>query len=290
MAQWAGGAGQMVEQATDGLRGTVREASPWVTWLGRFGFVCKGLVYLLIGVLAGQAALGRGGATTDAQGALSRMLEAPFGQVLIGLIGIGFLGYAMWRFVQAALDTEGKGADAKGLCVRAGYVVSGAIHTILAVSALRLVQGDSGGQGGDQSAQDGAARLLEQPFGQVFIVLLGLGLAGAAAFQGLRAFKADFRKKLRAGEMSARETEFATKTGRLGYAARGVTFGTMSLFLLLAAVRHEPGEAKGLAGSLAALLEQAYGPMLLAIVAAGLIAYGLYMFVEARYRRMRMRE
>ena len=286
MTQPTAHAVQIKDQAAGHARTAAHEASPWITGLGRLGFACKGAVYLLIGVLAVQAAMGRGGTTTDTSGALRHIVEAPFGKALLALIALGLAGYALWRFVQALLDTDGKGADLKGLWARGGYVLSGVIYTSVALAALRLMQGTGEGGNGDQAAQDWTARLLAQPFGVVWVVLVGLGVLGSAAVQFIRAAKAEFRKELNTQEMDGRTQEFATRAGRIGHAARGVTFGITGVYLLVAALHQSPQEARGLAGALATLTEQPYGPLLLGVVAAGLAMYGLYMFVAARYRRM----
>ena len=114
-----------VDAVRDGAERATREATPWIEGLGRFGYVAKGVVYLVIGVLAVQAALGQGGGTTDQRGALAQVAAAPFGQVLLFLLTIGLLGYAVWRFVQAAKDTEGKGSEPKGLLRAPGTLGSG---------------------------------------------------------------------------------------------------------------------------------------------------------------------
>lgn len=277
---------RVVAQAANRAAGAAREASSWITALGRLGFACKGVVYLAIGVLAGKLVLGQGGATTDAQGVLVRVLEAPFGRLGLGVVAVGLAGYVLWRLVQAVLDTDAKGTDAKGLLARAGYLVSAVIHTTLAVAALRLLLGAGGSDSGDQSAQDWTARLLAQPFGAVLVALAGLAVLGSAAFQFHRAYKADFQKTLRNDRMGPREQNFAIRTGRLGHAARGVSFGVIGIFLIVAAAQRDPAEARGLAGALETLVQQPYGPFILGVVAAGLVAYGLYMFVEARYSRM----
>lgn len=277
---------QIKDQVTGQARSAAHEASPWITGVGRLGFACKGAVYLLIGILAIQAAMGRGGTITDTSGALQHIIDAPFGKGLLGLIALGLAGYVLWRFVQALLDTDNKGTELKGLWARGGYLLSGVIYSSLALAALRLMQGTGDGGNGDQAAQDWTARLLAQPFGVAFVVLVGLGVLGSAAVQFMRAAKADFRKELNTQEMDGRTQDFATRAGRIGHAARGVTFGITGVYLLVAALHQSPEEARGLAGALAVLLEQPYGPVLLGVVAAGLAMYGLYMFVEARYRRM----
>ena len=276
--------------AANTARETVHEASPAVIWLGRFGFAAKGVAYVLIGVVAARVALGVGGAITDSQGVLQHIVEMPFGNLLLLVLAIGLAGYTLWRIVQALLDTEHKGTELKGLWARGGYLISAGIYATLTLTAARmLVDAGAGAGSGEGKAQDWTARLIEQPFGPWLVALVGLCLLSSAGFQFFRAATADFRKRLQTGAMSAGEQDFAIAAGRFGHVARGITFGIMGLFLMLAAFRHEPGEAKGLAGALHILTEQPFGPQLLGIVAGGLVLYGLYMFVESRYRRMVLR-
>jgi hypothetical protein len=278
-----------VRVAADRAASTAREASPGLVWLGRFGLVAKGVVYVLIGIMAARAALGSD-RTTDSQGALERIQQMPMGPVLLVGVAVGLAGYTLWRMVQAFLDTEDKGSDLKGVWVRGAYLVSGVIHAALTLTAARMVlNGGEGAGSGEGAAQDWTARLLEQPFGPWLVAIVGGVLIGSAAFQLFRAVTADFRDRLQASRMSEREQIFAIWAGRAGYVARGVTFGIMGLFLMLASFEQEPGEAKGLAGALNALAEQPYGSLLLGVVATGLALYGLYMFVEARYRRIVVR-
>jgi uncharacterized membrane protein YidH (DUF202 family) len=266
-----------------------RGASPWIEGLGRFGFAAKGVVYGVIGILAVQAALGRGGGTTDQRGALARIAEAPFGTVLLVVLIVGLFGYGAWRFVQAAEDTENKGSEPKGLLARAVYAGVGLIYFTLAFSALRLLLGSGSGGGSTQQTQDWTARLMGHPLGALLIGLIGAAVIANGAFQLYRAYSAKFREKLRTDEMDANQVDLVTKIGRAGYAARGVAFGLIGLFLVLAALHNNPGEARGLDGALAALAEQPFGPYLLLLVAAGLVAYGIFALVEARYRRMLLR-
>jgi hypothetical protein len=278
---------QAAHQARSAARETVREASPALIWLGRCGFAAKGVVYVLIGVAAARAALGTGDQTIDSHGALGRIMEMPFGTWLLGAVALGLLGYTVWRVVQALMDTEHKGTDLKGLWARGSYLLSAAIYATLTLAAVRLVI-DAGAESGNSegAAQDWTARLLEQPFGPWLVALVGIGLIASAAFQIIRGVTAEFRDRLQTSSMSAREQEVAVSAGRFGHLARGATFGVMGLFLVLAAFRQDPGEAKGLAGALNALAQQPYGPLLLAAVATGLALYGVYMFMEARYRRI----
>jgi hypothetical protein len=275
-------------RARDTARETVREASPGLIWLGRCGLAAKGAVYVLIGVAAARAALGTGDQTIDSHGALGRIAEMPFGTWLLGAVALGLVGYTVWRAVQALLDTEHKGSDPKGLCVRGTYLLSAAIYATLTLAAVRLLVGAGGSTNGEGAAQDSTARLLEQPFGPWLVALVGLGLIASAAFQVRRAITGEFRDRLQTSSMGAREQTLAVWAGRFGHVARGVTFAIMGLFLVLAAFRQNPGEAKGLAGALNSLADQPYGPVLLGAVACGLALYGVFMFLEARYRRIVM--
>lgn len=269
---------QVIQQAS---------ANPWVERLARFGYVAKGIVYIIIGVLALLTAFGRGGETTDSRGALERIVTQPFGQILLGAVAVGLVGYALWRFVQAGADPEGKGTGFKGVAVRLGYAFSGVLHAGLAFTAVQLVlSAGNDRRGRGDATQDWTARALSLPLGRWLIVIAGLGIIGFGIFQLGKAYTAKFRKKLRLNEMSNTEQTWATRGGRLGFAARGIVFGVIGVFLVQAALRYDPSRAQGVGGALDALARQSYGSIILGVVALGLIAYGLFMFVEARYRRL----
>jgi hypothetical protein len=199
-------------------------------------------------------------------------------------IGVGIVGYALWRFVQAFMDTENKGSGPKGIAVRIGYAVIAFVHLGLAISAFAMVSGGSA-SGGD-SARGWTAQLMAQPFGRWLVAIVGALVVGYGAAQFRRAYTAKFREKLRLREMSGREDKLATRLGRMGYAARGVVFGIVGAFFIAAAIHTDPQEARGLDGALQTLAAQPWGWAALGAVALGLTAYGLFMFVEARYRRM----
>jgi hypothetical protein len=261
-----------------------QNTSLWVDRLARFGYAAKGIVYSLIGLLAVQTVIGAGGQTTDAQGALKTISRQPLGQFLLLLIGIGLIGYVVWRFVQAIQDPEHHGSDGKGIAQRLGYGISGIIYAGLAWTALQLAFGGSSG-GNSNSTQDWTARLLSQPFGRWLVGLLGAFIIGLGIYQLYKAYTAKFRNKLKLREMSHEEETWAMRTGRCGLAARGIVFGLIGIFLIQAARQYDPNQAIGLDGALQTLAQQPYGPWLLGIVALGLVAYGIYMIVQARYRR-----
>jgi hypothetical protein len=194
--------------------------------------------------------------------------------------------YAIWRIVQAVKDTENKGSDAKGIARRIGYAAIGVIHIGLAYSAAQLIFGSGGESRGDAASKEWTATLLEQPFGQWLVGAVGLGFIAFAASQFYKAFTAKFREKLKTNEMDKKTQTFATRSGQAGLSARGVVFGIIGFFLIQAALHSNAGEARGLSGALRALEQQSYGQWVLGVVALGLVAYGFYMFVLARYRRI----
>ena len=275
-------AGQVGEQA----QWAAHRASPVIVALGRFGYAAEGLVYALIGIIAVQVALGHGGATTDNKGALTRIAQAPFGRFLLIAIALGFVGYACWRFLQAALDPERKGTDARGIATRIGYAITGAIHLAFAVSAIGLLQTGDAGVTSDTAVKGGTAQLLAKPLGQWIVAIVGLGVLSMAGFQLYRSAQAGFRKNARINEMSSQEERGYTMLGRVGYAARGFVFAVIGLFLLIAARTANPEEARGLDSALAILASQPFGPWILGAVALGFVAYGLFLFAEARYHRI----
>lgn len=256
----------------------------WVERLARFGYAAKGVVYAIVGVLAVQAAVSSRGKTTDTTGALGTVAAQPFGKFLLFFLTIGLIGYVLWSFVQAIKDPEHKGDDPKGIARRLGYAGTGLAYGSLAISAFQLMLGNS--SGGGNSRQDWTATMLEQPFGQWLVGTIGALVIGFGFYKLYTAYKAKFRKQLKLQEMSQTEQTWAIRIGRFGEAARGIVFTMIGFFVIQAARQYDPNEVRGLDGALQVLARQPYGPWLLGIVALGLVAYGIHMGVQAKYRRI----
>jgi len=264
------------------------KASPFIEKFARFGYAAKGVVYVVVGALAAVAAFGNGGATTGSRGALQTIAHQPFGQVLLGVVALGLAGYAMWQFIRAIEDPENEGADGKAIAKRVGFFISGAIHFALVMYAISITFGTSGGGSGadDAGAKSWSAKAMSYPMGRWLVAAAGVGILCYGVWQLIRAFQANLDKRLRLGEIKPETRRFVVAVSRFGLASRGVVFAIIGVFLALAAYRENPNEARGLAGALRTLQEQPYGPWLLGIVAFGLIAYGIYEFVKARYRQI----
>jgi hypothetical protein len=252
--------------------------------LTRIGFACKGVVYFLIGLLALMAAFGEGGDTTDQKGAIERISTQPFGGVALLLVAVGMFAYAAWRMISAVKDTEGEGHDGKGIGKRLTHFFSGLIHASIGVYALRILIGD-GGPGGE-ATQTWTARALQVPAGKWLIIALGVAIIAGGFVQMREAISESFMKHLRTMQMSGDEKRWAVRAGKWGYSARGVVFAIMGIFLMFAGLRANPQEARGLEGVLDTIATKPFGQIMLAFVAAGLACYGVYCFVEAKYRRV----
>lgn len=273
---------RQLEQLPKQAMGAAREAAnnPWVERLARLGYAVRGLVYGLVGVLAAQAAFGMGGKTTDTTGALATLEVQPFGQFILYVVALGLFGYGLGRILDGALDFEHKGTDAKGIGTRLGYVGQGLVSIGLAATALRIALIAKTSDGGAATEQSLTASLLQKPFGVALVCIIGAAVLGVAGYALYQAYSARFMKHMKQND------EWIKRLGQFGYAARGVVFAIIGLFIIQAALAYDPQKVVGLGGALAAVAQRPFGQILLGVVALGLIAYGLFMFVQARYRRV----
>ena len=256
----------------------------WIEHLARFGFAARGLVYILVGVLAAEAAA-VGGRATDAHGAIQAIgQQQHFGTLLLLVVALGLAAYAVWRFAQAWLDLEHKGNDVQALATRATFVVSGLGHAALAISAVSLAVGLQ--RGHSNAVRTWVTRVLSAPHGRWVVAAVGLAVIGTGVYQFYKAYMALFENDLLISEMSADARLWSRRVGRAGLTARGVTFGVIGWFLLRAGLDANAHEARGVAGALRLLGRQDEGHWLLFVVAVGLAAYGFSSLVDARYRRV----
>ncbi|MFZ7127637.1 MAG: DUF1206 domain-containing protein [Desulfobacterales bacterium] len=249
--------------------------------VARFGYGARGIIYLIIGTLAVQAAFTAGGRVTDSKGALVTVLQQPFGQTLLGIVAAGLVCYALWRFVQAVLDADRHGRGIKGLTIRAGLMISFLTHISLAFLAVSLIFGWS--TGGGNSTQGWTAWLLSLPWGRWAVGTLGVIVIGVGAAHFRKAWKAQFERRLK---IQQDDLKWILPVCRFGLMARGVVFAIVGGFFITAAVKFSSGEARGFQGALEALRQQPYGSWLFAVVAVGLVAFGVYSIVQSLYRRI----
>ena len=242
--------------------------------LARAGLVAKGSSYALVGALAIGVALGIGGKATSQQGAMQTLAGDPVGGVLIALLAAGFAAYAAWRAVQAV--TGDAWAERLVCAVRA------LVYAAFAFTAARILTGAGGGSQNGK-ARKATAAVLGWPGGTWLVGAVGLVLIGVGLWNLYSGVSGSFEDAWVGGRGEEAE-KWGVRAGVVGHAARFVVFALIGAFAIDAAATYDPQKAVGLDGALQKLSHQAYGDVLLGVTAAGLIAYGAYCFVDARYR------
>ena len=263
-------------------------SNPWVERLERFGFVMRGLIYFIIGVLALQLAIGAGGATATPTSAIALIGRQPEGKLLLVIVAVGLAGYSLWGFVRAIFDPLGRGTDAKGLLARAGFFFSGVSYALLLIPVVLTLLNKPSTSTASSTAGVPAA-LLTGPYGKWIIVAFGLFWIAAGAAQVITGYKAKFTRDLNTGSMSAQEIKMVTWLGRIGYVARGTVFALVGVIILQTAFAVGARQAQGFDGALAALAHAPYGEILLGVVAIGLMMFGAYSALCAKWNKVGMR-
>ena len=275
---------EVKERSQDALERAAR--STWLERLARAGLVARGLLYVVVAALAVQVARGHEDARADKQGALQTVVRQPLGRVLVLLLTVGFAGYALWRFVEAAVGPADEPDSRKATFKRAGYAARGALYALLSVSAIKLFIWSNKAAVSENAEVDWTARVLNWPGGTWLVLGAGLVVLGAGLYIGWRGISGKFRKRLKALEMDRAERRWTRVLGTIGMVARMLVLLVIGVLLVAAARQHDPGRAVGIDGALKRLADRSYGPALLVLVACGLAAYGLYSFAEARFRRI----
>ena len=263
----------------------VEAVAPWVEHLARMGYAAKALLYITIGILAAQAGLGQGGRTTDTRGAMQAMYGVTWGRVVLMIVAAGLLGYALWRLVEAVLDPERRGTGFKGTALRLGFAGRAVFHGALGIAALRLAAGDLS-SGSDGQPRYWTERAFGLPGGELLVWLAAASIIGYGLYQLYRAWATKLGRQLQLDRIPDPALGVLVGVSRFGIAARGVVFCLIGFFLARAAAQHDAGEAGGLRESLRAVAGWGRWPFV--VVALGLVAYGVYELVNARFRRIRV--
>lgn len=268
-------------------RQRVREAArgPVTEGAARAGLAARGVIYLLIGLLALRIALGDHGKQADRSGAVQEIAHHPFGAVLLWALGAGLAGMALWRLSEAFFGSVG--LDGKKTGKRLLALARCVVYVFAAYSVLAFAAGSGGGnRSSDRQSRDVTARALDLPAGQWIVGAAGIGVVIAGVWIGVRAVRRDYHDDLCLGEMSRRVRRPVDVTGVGGGVARGLVFAAVGCFAVRAAVDYEPGRAKGLDDTLRSFAALPMGPWVLGCVAAGLMLFGLFSFGLARWRRV----
>jgi Domain of Unknown Function (DUF1206) len=263
--------------------GTARQVakSRPVKAAARIGLVAYGITYLLIAWLALQVAFGSGGERTDQNGAFQTIASQPLGQTLLWLLAVGFVAVALWRLEQAVFATAGVQDQSEQIKKRLENGARAVVFAALAIIAARIAMG-SGAQG---TGQEAAAGVLDWPGGRFLVGAVGLALLAIAVVKAKHGWEKKFLEEMSLpSDQHARTT--VERLGQVGSIAKAVSIGLIGVLVVVAAVQFDPAKANGLDPALKALAGQPYGMFLLAIVAVGLAAYGVFCFFDAKYHRV----
>ena len=253
--------------------------------LARFGYICKGFVYVVIGLLAAASVVGRG-SVTDRQGAFQFILDQPFGRLVLLIVSVGLIGYAVWRVVSGFTDSERYGDEPKGLAIRLGSVLRGAFYGWIAIELARQVLlHRGGGKSSDRQTRHWTAQLLDKPFGRWVVAIAGACVIGYGVYQLYCAVSGKLSKKLPTRSIAPPLVALS----RFGLGARAVIFGIIGGSLVSAAIHYNANRARGTPGAMRTLAAQPFGGVLLVLIGIGFAAYGVYAFVNARYRNIKAR-
>jgi hypothetical protein len=260
-------------------RSPISPDDDWVDWVARAGLVAYGVVYVLIGWLALQLAWGDRSGKPSSSGALRELAQQPFGGVLIWIVSIGMFLLAAWQLIEAGFghrDEDGKKRVAKRLA-SAGKAV---VYVVIGVSGIKIAIGSGSSGKGEETF---TAKLMNLPAGQVLVAAVGIAIIGFGVYQLYRAWTEGFADKLDGEGRSGKSGTAYVAFGKAGYTARGVAFAIVGGLFVYAAVTHDAKKSGGLDQALFEVLDQPFGPILLTLVAAGLVCFGLFTFAQARH-------
>ncbi|MEU8137026.1 DUF1206 domain-containing protein [Streptodolium elevatio] len=252
--------------------------------LARAGLTARGVVYVLVGALAVQVALDDKGKQADRGGALTELAEQPFGALFVWTVGIGLAAMALWRLSEAVLGAAGPGGRDTSKRLLAG--VRFVFYSFVAVSVISFAAGRKSSDSSDKQSKDATARVFDLPVGRWLVALVGVVIVGAGVWIAARAVKREYRKHLKLSRMSQPTENAVDLLGVVGGVSRGVVFFAAGCFAVTAAVKYDPGKAKGLDDTLRTFADTSAGPLLLVAIAVGLVLFGLFSFAMARWRKV----
>ena len=253
---------------------------------GRVALATQGVLYVIVGALAVEVARGDRGAEPSQTGALESLARQPFGRVALVVVAVGLVAHAAWRLWLAAKGEPGGDDDAGSLAKRAANIGRAAVYVSFFLAAVRLLTrsgGSSGGSGNKESQATGT--VLSWPGGPWIVVAAGLVVIGVAGWNVKKAVTRSFADDLDFSRVETARKPLVCRVGTAGYLGRAAAFGLIGWFLIDAGRQHDPSESRGLDASLRELTTAPFGPILLLVVAAGLVAFGVFRMLDGALRK-----
>ena len=256
---------------------------PALSWSARVGFACYGLVYLLIGWLALELALGDSAGSPSRSGALEQLAQQPFGRTLLWVAVVGFAALVLWELCQVVAGHR-HDEGLKKLAGKAGSAFKVVVFATLAFSTGRVALG-SGSSGSGSSSQGWTAKVLSWPAGPALVAAVGAGIVVYAVGSVVKGVTDRWRKELDVGGQTGTIGRALTWTARIGYAGRGAAFGALGGIVVWAALTQDPEKSGGLDQALRTVRDAPAGPYLLALIALGLACFGVFNLGKAWHLR-----
>lgn len=278
-------AAQPSNRAKNQARSTAENAkhSEVLDKLTRVGFIGFGVTHLLVAWLALQIAFGQAPGNSDQYGAFQTLVDQPFGKFLLIVVVVGLVAMAIWQLLEAAIGHR----DARGKERIAERIVSlgrAAFYIYLVFTAYKIL--NSSGKSSSAQNEKTTGTLLAEPGGRWLVGLIGVGIVAISVGLAVYGLTKRFERHLKSGEMTRETRKTIRWIGVAGYLAKGVAYATVGMLLVVAATNYDPDKSRGLDGALRTLAEQRWGQAVLAVVAVGIAAYGVFSLAQARYRKI----
>jgi hypothetical protein len=249
--------------------------------LARAGLTARGIIYILMGIVAILVAAGQGGHEADQQGALQLLAQQPYGVVALWLMALGFAAYALWRLSEAAFGVTGEGNGAGPRLKSLGRAI---IYAFFAVLTFKVIAGSAGSEARKQ--EDLTATVMQNTPGRVLVGLVGAAVVVAGLALAWQGWKRSFMKQLRLTGLSRQTRRTVELLGVIGTMARGLIFALAGVLVIDAAITHNAAKSGGIDKALLTLRDQPFGEVLLIAAALGLLIFGVYGLCEARWREV----
>lgn len=258
-------------------------ANDWFERAVRIGHAAKAVVFGMIGVLAARLALGDRAETPDVPGALETLSEQPLDVLFLGVLALGLLAYAAWRFAYALADLDDAGSDLAGWARRGAVIGVGVTYAGFAVYAVALLLGL---RRGDEGLESETAIVLTWPGGRWIVAAIGVGVIVAGLIELYTGFTGRYREEFGRVRLRWWESWIVHGAGWCGHVARGAIYCAAGFYGVKAAVTYDPDEARGFADTLWTIGNGPWGRWLLLLLAAGLVAFGVYSLMLALHRHV----